>query len=81
MSGGFNWTRFLQEQGRSSAQLEQVREDVKRIEAKLDAIAKAQIETKLLVGAVRGGYKTIAVTALVVVTIATLVARWWAATH
>lgn len=82
MSGPvFNWTKFFQEQGRASAQLEQVRLDVKRIEDKLDAVARAQVETKVLVGAVRGGYKTIATTALVVGAIATLIARWWVITH
>jgi len=81
MSGGFNWARFLQDQGKAAAHLEQLRADHKRLEAKVDALTKSQEETKVLVGSFRGAYKTIAVTATIVGAVATLAARWWVATQ
>jgi predicted esterase YcpF (UPF0227 family) len=75
----FSWAKFLQDQGRASAQLEQLRHDVKSLQAKVDAMVKSQEETKVLVGSFRGAYKTIAVTATIVGAIATLAARWWVA--
>jgi hypothetical protein len=80
-NGGWSWARFLQDQGKQAAQLDQVRADVKALHAKLDAIAKEQTATKVLVGSVRGGYKTVAVVTTVVVVLATLAARWWVAAH
>jgi hypothetical protein len=79
--GGFSWAKFLLDQGKTSAQLEQVRQDIKDLKATLADVKKAQEETKVLVGAVRGGYKTILVTATLVGAIATLAARWWVASH
>ena len=81
MSNGFSWVRFLQDQGKQSAQLDQVRKDIQKMEAKLDSIARAQVETKVLVGSFRGAYKTIAITATIVGAVATLAARWWVASH
>lgn len=81
VSGAFSWARFFQDQGKQAAEIAQVRADLKAVNAKLDAIAKEQSETKVLVGSVRGGYKTIAWTAAVVGALATLAARWWVALH
>lgn len=80
-----NWAKFLSDHGKATAQLEQVRADIRDMRIKMDAMAKAQVasqvETKVLVGSLRGAYKTIAITATVVGAIATLAARWWVATH
>jgi hypothetical protein len=82
---GVNWPQFFQQQGKLVAQVEQARQDLAKVQAKLDAMARAQAEsqlqTQVLVASAKGAYKTIAVTATIVGAVATLAARWWVATH
>jgi hypothetical protein len=81
VSGGFNWARFFQDQGKSLAQLEQLRAEVKGLQAKLDSVAKSQAETHTLVAAARGAWRAIAIATAIIGALATLAARWWVALH
>lgn len=80
-----NWPQFFQQQGKLVAQVEQARQDLAKVQGKLDAMAKSQtehqLENKVLVASVTGAYKTIAITATIVGAVATLAARWWVASH